>query len=195
VALTYGYLSRRHVLTVGLFLLGWSGVGLERLADWLAVLLPGRSGARKPDAAAGRRRGAVHGVLLALAVGALLPFALAAPDRDHLPLKRLGLWIRERSGPGRRIAPLGYPRVCYYAGGTLVEVLSRHQAVVAESPPPGALEALGAALSRGDVEIVIQSSRQPAGLRRWLDTVSAPLHRVENPEKQRWWCARSLDSR
>ncbi|MBN2492416.1 MAG: glycosyltransferase family 39 protein, partial [Planctomycetes bacterium] len=195
VALTYGYLSRRHALTPGVLALGWSGVGLERLAAWIASAFGTCAGAPDPARAARRADRTVFGVLLLAAIAPLVPVALADREQAQRPLKALGIWIREHVGPEPRIAPLGYPRVCYYAGATPVEVLSHHQAVLAEIPPPGALAALGAALREAEVRIVIQSSRQPAALRGWIETISKPLHRVEDPERKRWWCARLLERR
>jgi len=188
LALTYGYLARRHTLTPGLFLLGWSAVGLDRLAPWVGGLARFRRA--RP---AGNANRAAFASLLVVLFGALLVAAWRPADRRHLPLKRLGVWIRAELGADRVIAPMGFPRVAYYAGARPLDLLGRHQSLWSPTPPPtAAFEALAADLVDEAVEIVVQSSRQPAPLRQWLEARSTLLHREADDGGKRWWAVRRL---
>ncbi len=176
LACTYGYLARRHTLTPGLFLLGWSGAGMV----WIAART------RTPTTAL---------VVVILGVcGGLLPYAWKAVDQSHLPERILGEWIRDQEGPGQAIAPLGFPRVAYYAQAEPLDILSRHQDCLAEAPVPGAFAALEADLRSNRVRLILHSSRQAKALGRWIEAHSTLLYRVpENGEK--WWSVRVLSSR
>ena len=176
LASTYGYLARRHTLTPGLFLLGWSGAGMV----WVAART------RKPTA--------VFVVLSCLVCGGLMPFALKAVDRDHLPERTLGEWILAHEGPGQAIAPMGYPRVAYYAKADPLDILARHQGVLAKAPAIESFAALEAELRRHRVRLILHSSRQARALGRWIETHSTLLHRV--PYKgEKWWSVRVLSWR
>jgi len=190
LALTYGYLARRHALTPGLFLLGWTAVGLDRLGRWIESLMRFR---RSSDARRASRAGLTSLLLLAILLAALLVTAWRPVDHRHLPLKRLGLWVRAELGAGRVMAPLGFPRVAYYAGAPPLDLLARHQSLWSPSPPPGArFEALTEDLVKAKVEIVVQSSRQPAPLRTWIEERSTLLHRESDDRGRHWWSARRL---
>jgi hypothetical protein len=188
LALTYGYLARRHALTPGVLLLGWAAVGLDRLGSWIESLVRFRR-----SSPPGNARRAAFASLLTILIAALVVIAWRPVDHRHLPLKRLGAWVRAELGAGRVVAPLGFPRVAYYAGAPPLDLLARHQSLWSPSPPPaGRFDALTEDLVKARVEIVVQSSRQPAPLRTWLEEHSTLLHRESDDRGRRWWCARRL---
>ena len=209
VASTYGYLAKRHTLTLGLFFLGWSGVGVERVAAGIAWLFRLRTPRRdpgepdtiratrpaRPRAPSGQRPFPLRtGIVLAITLIAFLPVAWKDVDRPHVPLRELGRWIQARLGEGRVIEPLGSGRVAYYARARSVDILSRNQAWWSPVCSTGSFDELRDALERAHVEIVIQSSRQPAPLRQWLETNTRLVHRVYDEKGRRWWAARSFAS-
>jgi len=173
LAYTYGYLARRHTLTPGLFLLGWSGMGVAWLSTrWNA-----------------RRR--IHACLVLLITAGMLPFAWKNVDRNHLPLKTLGRWIQDHQGKNRRIAPMGYPRIAYYAGADPIDLLSKHQELWSDTPGTEAFEALKKDLIARRIEFIVHAARQPAPLGGWIEAHSALLHRVQDKGKK-WWSVRVL---
>jgi 4-amino-4-deoxy-L-arabinose transferase-like glycosyltransferase len=110
LTLAYGYISRRHVLTPGLMLLGYVGLAMPVAGRALLVglgRLRGRRVAPAPRAAAG------VAVALLLALG--LSKALRPPGSHNRGEREAAEWIAALDDPGGPVAA-GKRRVAYYAG-------------------------------------------------------------------------------
>jgi hypothetical protein len=110
LTLAYGYISRRHVLTPGLMLLGYVGLAMPVAGRALLAglgRLRGRSVAPSPRAAAG------VAVALLLALG--LSKALRPPGSHNRGEREAAEWIAALDDPGGPVAA-GKRRVAYYAG-------------------------------------------------------------------------------
>jgi hypothetical protein len=103
----HGYLAKRHLVLATCMLLPFSAAGLAFLA---------------------RRRTAHAAGLLG---ATLLVLSILPRDREKLPLKEAGRWIRAQGGTAPVVATFGSPRIAYYAGGKNLEVLP-------SLPDPGA---------------------------------------------------------
>jgi 4-amino-4-deoxy-L-arabinose transferase-like glycosyltransferase len=110
LTLAYGYISRRHVLTPGLMLLGYVGLAMPVAGRALLAglgRLRGRSLVSSPRAAAS----VVVALLLALGLSKAL-----RPQGDHNRGEREAAeWIAALGDPGGPVAA-GKRRVAYYAG-------------------------------------------------------------------------------
>jgi hypothetical protein len=162
LALSAGYVSRRHALPPLVPLLGYAASGLALAAGWSAE----RITRWRP-----RLRG-VEGWVAALWIAGLLgvmwgPVDLSARRLDRLAVRRAGEWVRQaglRDGP----VAAGRLRVAYYADRPFVPLPS--------APPGGMLHYLEA---RGVRFVIVDDSKLGAhqGLREVRDTHLRLLHR------------------
>ena len=113
LAVTLGYAGRRHMFSLALLALGWTGLGVVTLSRRLEATLAARGSAW------GRRAGVL---LLGLVVAVSLAKTLRTNVNEPIGEKQAGRWIREQAmGKEVRVfAPR--ERILYYAQARYVRV-------------------------------------------------------------------------
>lgn len=168
--LSYGYLSKRHVLPPVVLAYGWVALG----AAWLAslALATGRR-VRAAPAAVGLRSAAVLGLAL-LAIAPLIR-QLEPKRLDKLAERRAAEWLRvHRSAQGGAVAA-DRSRVAWYAQAPYVSL----RGLPSREPL--------AALQRLEVRYVIVDEPEQLDRLRLVDAPGARLlHRVRASDHEAW---------